>query len=80
MSDTAISVEGLGKSYRIGKASGRARYKTLREQLARSAAAPFRAVLPGALKGLYSLAFAAELSRIARECQQAVRPLCREIA
>ena len=44
MSDTAIRVEGLGKSYRIGKASGRARYKTLREQLAHSAAAPFRAV------------------------------------
>jgi lipopolysaccharide transport system ATP-binding protein len=40
MSDTVIKVEGLGKEYRIGVA--RDRNPTLRDVMARSAAAPFR--------------------------------------
>src|SRR5688572_30650356 len=39
MSDIAIRVEGVGKQYRIGK---REPYKTLRDTVAETAAAPFR--------------------------------------
>jgi len=39
MSDVAIRVEGLGKRYRLGQ---RESYRTLRDALARGAAAPFR--------------------------------------
>src|SRR5258706_4916696 len=41
MSDLAIRVEGLSKQYRIGK---RERYRTLRESLNDSVAAPFRSL------------------------------------
>lgn len=47
MSDIAIRVENLGKQYRIGKLQengGRYSYKSLRDALASSASAPFRAV------------------------------------
>ncbi len=39
MSDTVVRVEGLGKQYRIG---ARRRYRTLRESIVETAAAPLR--------------------------------------
>jgi lipopolysaccharide transport system ATP-binding protein len=45
MSDVAIRVEGLGKLYRLGK---RERYRTLRDTLVDTFAAPFRRLRSGA--------------------------------
>src|SRR5450759_4722398 len=45
MSDIAIRVENLGKSYRLGK---RERYRTLRDTLADVVTAPFRRLRSGA--------------------------------
>ena len=42
MSDVIISVENLGKKYAIRHQEERARYKTLRESLIKSAAGLFR--------------------------------------
>lgn len=42
MSDIAIRVENLSKQYRIGKARGKFRYKSLRDSISEAAVAPFR--------------------------------------
>jgi lipopolysaccharide transport system ATP-binding protein len=47
MSDVAITVESLGKRYRIGalpRKGGRYRYKSLRDSIASAASVPFRAL------------------------------------
>jgi lipopolysaccharide transport system ATP-binding protein len=44
MSDTVISVEGLGKSYTLNHKGNDERYTTLRDVIARQAAAPFKAI------------------------------------
>src|SRR5258708_1759101 len=44
MLDTVISVENLGKCYRLRHKSSGERYTTLRDVIARQAAAPFKAI------------------------------------
>jgi lipopolysaccharide transport system ATP-binding protein len=44
MSDTIISVENVGKSYTLNHKGNRERYTTLRDVIARQAAAPFKAI------------------------------------
>jgi len=43
-SDAIISVEGLGKRYRLGSSRSNERYTALRDVIATRAAAPFRAL------------------------------------
>jgi len=47
MSDSAVSVEGVGKRYRLRHRHDGARYQTLREALVSAAAAPFRRLAGG---------------------------------
>ena len=44
MSDVIISVENLGKKYRIAHQQSRERYTSLRDVIAQKCAAPFRAL------------------------------------
>ena len=47
MSDRAIRVENLSKRYSIGRASGTAAYRTLRESIQESVQAPLRRLRRG---------------------------------
>jgi len=79
MSDAVITVENLGKKYRIGRQSRNHRYAMLRDVIAQKCAAPFRAVF--AKNGMFSppSARGSQMAGAASEDFWALKDVCFEI-